>query len=281
MSKKISMIKYKLNNFSKKIVSPFLQINSRPIFILGNQKSGTSAIAMLLAISTGQSVVIDLPGMYQPVQTAIHSGEIKFDDFVRSNRFDFSRNIIKEPCLTFLYSEVKRFFSQAQFVIIVRDPRDNIRSILNRLEMRGDLENIDNLMNPNISPEWQLVLDGRWLGLQGKTYIEMLSARWNNAVDVYLKQANEMILVRYEDFLIDKVGTIERLAQQLKLPQVNSISDKTNLQYQPRGNAGISWEDFFGLKNLKCIEETCGSRMHIFGYNRLQKSTDNSDYYDS
>ena len=281
MRKKISLIKYKLNRFSKKVVSPFVQINSCPIFILGNQKSGTSAIAMLLAISTSHSVVIDLPGMYEPVQTSIHSGKVKFDDFIRSNRFDFSQNIIKEPCLTFLYSELKQFFPQARFVIIVRDPRDNIRSILNRLEMRGDLENIDHLINPNISPEWQLVLDGRWLGLQGKTYIEMLSARWNRAADVYLKQTNEMFLVRYEDFIKDKVGTIERLARQLRLPRANSISDKVDIQYQARGNGGISWEDFFGLKNLECIEKICGSRMRMFGYNRPQKPTDNRDYYAS
>jgi Sulfotransferase family len=254
-----------INKLLKTIMPPF-KINCAPIFVLGKEKSGTTVIAALLAKCANQTVTLDLPRLWGPMETRIHSGEVRFSDFVQNNRRYFSRDIIKEPCLTFLYSELKRAFPQAKYLMIVRDPRDNIRSILNRLGIHGNLENIDANTFSKISPGWQVVLDGRWLGLQGDTYIEMAAARWNYAVDVYLEHDNEMVLVRYEDFVADKIGMIKNLARQLGIPQAHDISDSINIQYQPSGNRSISWEEFFGRENLLRIERICGGRMKTFGY---------------
>jgi len=266
MHRKVFSAKRKFHKLWRITVSPIVKVNPTPIFVLGNQKSGTTAIAALLAKYTDRSVALDLRGIYEPMQTAIHAGDITFEDFVRLNKYDFSRDIIKEPCLALLYPELKRVFPRAQFLMIVRDPRHNIRSILNRLGISGNLGNIDPNTIPSISPEWQLVLDGQWLGLQGRTYIEILAARWNRVSDVYLEHTDEIVLVRYEDFVADKVETIEELARRLGLPQVNDIADKVDIQYQLRGNRDVSWEEFFGLENLMRIEQICGSRMEKFGY---------------
>jgi len=247
-------------------LSQLSSVNNTPVIVLGKEKSGTTAIAALLAEHTALSVTLDLPGVWGSIETRIHAGDIAFTDFVRRNKYGFSRDIIKEPGLTFLYPQVKEFFKLAKYLIIVRDPRDNTRSILNRLRMRGDMEDIDLNTFSTIPPGWQVVIDSRWLGLQGDTYIEMLAARWNLAADVYLEHRYEMIMIRYEDFMSDKVASIEKLAQQLELPQVNDISDKVDIQYQPRGDHDVSWEEFFGKENLMRIERICKSRMKKLGY---------------
>lgn len=260
------LVKTRLGKLWTVLVSPALRVNCSPIIVLGKEKSGTTVIAALLARHTGLSVTLDLPGIWGPVETKILAGDMAFDKFVQLNRYHFSRDIIKEPCLTFLYPQVKRTFPQAQFAMIVRDPRDNMRSVLNRLGIRGDLENIDTNTFSNIPAGWQVVLDGRWLGLQGNTYVEMLAARWNLAVDTYLEHRGEMVLVRYEDFVADKASTIEHLAQQFALPHVNNISHEVDTQYQPRGEREISWIEFFGPENLGRVESICDSRMAEFGY---------------
>jgi hypothetical protein len=250
----------------KTILSVTSRINPAPIIILGNQKSGTTAITALLAKHAGMSVTLDIPGIWEPVETRIHIGDITLEEFVRRNKFDFSRDIIKEPCLTFLYPDLRSVFPRARFVMIVRDPRDNIRSILNRLNIRGDLEDIDEKTFSNIPPAWRLVVDGQYLRLQGSTYIERLAARWNRAMDIYLNHSSEMILVRYEDFLTDKPGTIQRVSRELGLREANDITNEIDVQYQRPGNRSISWKEFFGQENLTRIERFCGSRMNEFGY---------------
>lgn len=247
-------------------LSRFSRINVTPIIILGNQKSGTTVIAVLLAECTGSSVTLDIQNIAGVIQTKIRSRQIAFSDFVKCNKHEFSRTIIKEPCLTFLYPQVQEFFQAAKYVMIVRDPRDNIRSILNRLNIRGDLEDISWKIFSTIPPGWQVIVDNRWLGLHGDTYIEMLAERWSHAADVYLQHSEEMILIRYEDFIADKAGTIEQLARQLGLAPINNIADKVNIQYQPKGNHDITWQEFFGYDNLMRIERICGTRMLKFGY---------------
>jgi len=248
-------------------ISPFLFVNQTPIIVLGNQKSGTTVIAALLAQYGGLSVTLDIRGIYEPAQTKLHKGDLTFAEFVRRNKHEFSRDIIKEPCLTFLYPSIVDEFPEAKFVMVIRDPRDNIRSILNRLQIPGDLGNLDSHYLDAIRPEWRLTLDGRWLGLTGSNYIEMLAARWNLAADIYRQNSDDgILLIRYEDFVADKIGVIASLAHKLRLSQKNDIAEKVDIQYQPRGNRNISWEDFFGAENLYRIERICANNMRIFNY---------------
>ena len=250
----------------KRYLSWTATVNPRPVIGLGNAKSGTTAIAALLAEHTGLSVTLDLRGIYLPMLTRLHSGEIRFEQFVERNKLDFSRDIIKEPNLTLLYGEVRRVFPDAKCFIVVRDPRDNIRSILNRLRIPGNLEHVDLDRVPDLTPEWRLGLDAAWLGIEGRNYIEMMAGRWNLAADVYLNHAEDMRLLRYEDFLDDKAGAIQGLAAELRLPGVNDIRSRVDVQYQPRGDRGVSWLDFFGHQNLSRIDCICADRMARLGY---------------
>ena len=249
------------------VVEKMVRVNPSPIFILGNQRSGTSAIAALLAKVTGMSVTVDLAkNSRRPAHHKVYQGVLPFSEFVKVNRLAFARDIIKEPSLTVLYDCTVDHFPDAKFVFIVRDPRDNIRSILNHLGIPGSLARLGEKTASNVSAGWKLVIDGRWLGLDGRNYIEMLAARWNLISDVYLEHQDTMVLVRYEDFVGDKVGEISRLARRLGLPRTYDISDEVDIQFQGRGMRNVGWNSFFGARNLARIEDICSRRMRVLGY---------------
>ncbi len=243
-----------------------LSVVKRPLFIIGNHKTGSTAIAMLLAKISGSTLANGLVNqMISPAYPSVLSGKMSFPDFMQANKTDFSQAIIKENLLTFFVDNIRRTIPDVRFLYIVRDPRDNIRSILNRVQIPGNLENFD-VLSAKLSPTQRLVLDNSWLGITDQNYIDSLARRWVKAADIYLKSPNEMNFVRYEDFLQDKVSTITALATRMELPVINDISELVDIQYQPKGDHSVSWEDFFGVEHLARIEEICGPVMARMGY---------------
>lgn len=243
------------------------EINPHPILVLGNQKSGTSVIAALLGKLTNLSVTIDLiKEVYHPVHHQVIQGKLSFDQFVRINKLDFSRAIVKEPNLSLLYPNLIDYFPQSQLVFVVRDPRDNLRSILNRLQLPGNLSQLDSKQWESLSSTWQIILENQGLNLPGNNYIERMAYRWNYMSHLFNQYSEKTILIRYEDFLQDKSQAITDLAQKLGLPPVNDISDQVDVQYQSRGNRSVKWLDFFGEENLHKIEGVCGEQMKKFNY---------------
>lgn len=255
-------------DFKIKVETKIAQINPEPILILGNQKSGTSAIAALLAQMTNLSVSVDLPIANRSLMyKRVKAGELSFDEFVKLNKLEFSKEIVKEPGLTVFYEELKAYFPKSKYIFVLRDPRDNIRSILDRLKIPGNLEQLQPEHTEKMFNSWPLVMDGRWLGIQGDNYIEMLAGRWNFLADIYSAHQDQMLLVRYEDFLKDKVGNIESVAKYLALKPVKNIADKVDVQYQPKGtNRNVKWGEFFSYENLNRIDHLCGERMKLFNY---------------
>lgn len=236
------------------------------IVILGNQKSGTSVIAHLLADFGDLSKTIDIPEIWGRNLTKLLRGETILSDLSRRYPHRFFAQLVKEPNLTFFYTDLKSIYTDAQFVFILRDPRDNIRSILNRLDLPGDLKRLDEATHP-IPHSWRLIFDPALFNFgEMDHYIDILSMRWNHTVDVYLKNRDAFHLITYEAFSANKVRTISTLAADLGLPKVHDISAKIDIQYQPRGNREISWIDFFGQENLHRIEMKCEKQMLQLGY---------------
>jgi len=89
------------------------------------------------------------------------------------------------------------------------------------------------------------------------------------------------MLVRYEDFVTDKVGFIRSMASELGYLQVNDIDDVIDVQYQPRGKSDVSWNRFFGSRNLARIERVCDGRMQKFGYQSLVFAAKKPDSQDA
>lgn len=246
------------------------KVHPNPVFVLGNQKAGTSAIAALLAELTGFSVSIDLrQERYRPNYHNVKKGELSFSDLIKINKLDFSREIIKEPNLTLFYKDLKTYFPNSQFIFVCRDPRDNIRSLLNRLKIPGHLSVLEYESQQKITPAWKLIMDIPWIEYQGKSYIERLAERWNFIIDVFLNNQEQFTLIRYEDFIKNKEESIVHIAREIDLNPVNDISRKINIQFQPSGNRNIKWKDFFGDENLSKIEKICGDKMKILNYYEL------------
>ncbi len=252
-----------MNRFKLMIANQRATINETPIIVLGNQKSGTSAIAHLLADATGLTKTVDIPPLWPPTLIDIMHGNLTFAETVRKNKYYFSTQLIKEPNLTFMADQVFAYFPKAKYIFIVRDPRDNIRSILNRRKLPG---NLDAISDEIIPPKWRgVIFDTDVWGGAGENYIGVLAHRWNKAVAEYLKYEQQIVLVRYEDFMADKVGSITDLAQTLSLKPLHDISDKVDIQYQRKGDHSVKWQDFFG-DNLPVIERICHDYMIRMGY---------------
>ena len=247
-------------------VGRLARLPKRPVIVLGNQKAGTTAIAALLAQRAGLPATLDFRYLSPTWLRDVHDGTVDVRSFVGRYRLDFSRPVVKEPHLSLLHPALAATVPGARFVMIVRDPRDNIRSILDRLGLPGHLGRLGPDWDRNVNELWRLVVDGRWAGIGGQTYVESLAARWSRIADAYLDRPDSFALVRYEDFLADKEGAVTDLAVRLRLPLRNSVADAVDTQYQPRGNRAVGWSEFFGPDNLALIEGTCGDRLAALGY---------------
>ena len=246
------------------------KVNKNAWFILGNPKSGTTAIAKLLSIATDQSLTPDFVRAikHSTLLLELRYGLLSFQDFIEKYKYEFSQELIKEPALTFVAEELFQYFPNAKYLFIVRDPYQNIRSILNRLKIPGDLQDIDLFQweELNKTPAWKIALQSEMIGFPTDSYIKAMAYRWNFAVQTYLNNKDKFILVKYEDFNQDKENYIYELCKKIDLNVVNNISEHINVQYQPKGNHNVTIKDFFGEENLKKIEDICGENMKKLGY---------------
>jgi hypothetical protein len=243
------------------------RVNPEPVIVLGKEKSGTTAIAALLARHADLTVTLDIRALFGRVSESIIAGDLSFEVVMRRARRDFSRDIIKQPSLTWMYPQLRRRLPGARYVIIVRDPRDNIRSVFNRVGLPGTLRDIDDRQYAELPKHWHWNFTRPGvLALPGDNYIEHAAERWNRATDVYLEHSDEMLLVRYEDFVADKLRFVYDLAEALGLRHAVDISAEADRQYQRRGDRGVTWEEFFGRRNLATIERVTADRMRAMGY---------------
>lgn len=240
--------------YQHKIAKP----NKDALWIFGMQKAGTSAIAGLLAHKANKSITIDTPLLWTPHIQKLQNGEINLKDQMSFNSFDFSKEIIKEPNATYLLDEVQENFNMAKYVFVIRNPFDNIRSILNRLDVEGNHRNIE---ISKIHPAWRGLFKNN-----GDDYIIDLAQIW---LETYSKDKfiNSMrcILVKYEDFKKDKNKTIDKICTHLNYETVNSIDELKNHNFQPKGNPNVDLKVFFG-SNYEIINDICGKQMRKFGY---------------
>lgn len=261
------MLVYDATAVLRSVRGRFTSVHPSPVLVVGNQKSGTTVIAALLSKLTGMPATLDLfRESRESVVPQVLDGRMSLERLIRRNRLDFSRPIVKEPALTLLYDQLADRFAGSRFVMVVRDPRDNVRSILNRLGIPGDLEDLQADAYARLTPSWRLNVDNRWLGLPAGNYVEMLAHRWNHMIDLYERHTDRSILCRYEAFMQDKAGEIRSLASALGAPELNSIDGSVDVQYQHAGDRQIGWPAFFGRRNLARIEEICAERMHRFFY---------------
>ena len=236
------------------------------LFVLGNHKSGTTAIAKLLARLCGMSSTIDFPRTIRKDGYALVRGELTFEDIVNRHPALFCREIVKIPALTFAAEELSLRFSESKILFIVRDPRDNIRSILNRRKIPGNRTEVPLFRRWMMKLQNKPSLDPTIWGNNADGYIGVLARRWNHAIEQLERMTNPPTVVRYEDFNHEKKSTLESIATRLGFELKHDIDEMLDVQFQPAGNQTISRQRFFGTKNLATIERICGEKMKNFDY---------------
>jgi hypothetical protein len=255
-------VKSGLQSARSLFASPF----DHPVFVFGNQKSGTTAIAALLSRATGLSVTLDFPGAREPHLSRLLRGELSIERFVAANGYPLSKAIVKEPSLTLVADKFMEYFGSSKAVFILRDPRTNIRSLLARLSIPGDLDtlSLQDVWLPNAT--WRSIVEGRDLGSGYTHYIDVLADRWNAMAAIYLKHPDKYVLLRYEDFLEDKVAAINSLASSLNLEIITDITPFVDVQYQVVSDKRVGVRAFFGERNFSRIDTICSKYMDPLQY---------------
>lgn len=235
-----------------------------PIIVLGNQKTGSTAIAALLARSGRLSFRQDVPPAWT-CEPALVRGDLSLAQFVQDQRYYFRKDVVKENALTFCLDQLRRLLPTARFVFTIREPVQNVRSILDRVGLPGRLRRLDRIDAP--SPAWHRVLDIRWLGEDVDELIASLARRWVLTAEQVFPLRDGVQLIKYEDFCADKEASIRRLALRLGVAPDQSIRSIKDEPFQPKGDhREVHPERFFGREALDVIQDICAPMRSALGY---------------
>ena len=243
------------------------------VIVAGMPKSGTTVIAKLLGAACGEAVCSDpfyqLDMMNVDFREKLYGNQLSLESLWKQYKRTFSGTVIKDPNFPFLLPQIIRLFPDAKFVFIIRDPRDNIRSVLDRLNLPGNPKN-SNLDQIKHYKGWYNLLAGKAPEVHGEDYIEILAWRWRMAAEAFLKYEEVGVEIRYEDFMVDKNAAICGLANQLGYSELSKIEDLLDIQYQPKGKASVRWDEFYGHEQLKTINRITGPLLETFNYKLIQ-----------
>ena len=246
-----------------RLLAPFRSAHPSPVVVLGFQKSGTSAIAGLLGRATGLPTTIDFVGARSPYIDALRSGAEPFESFVRKNALAFSRPIVKEPNLSVFIPQIVEAFDRPKIVFVVREPASNVKSILDRLKLDPRrLPKSGGWVPPNRT--WAEMVGhakgGDW------DPVESLTRQWVQVNRHAVQHLEDLMLIRYEDFLSDKVGTVERAVAALGMDRVHDIASMVDHQFQPAGNRARKIADVFSETQMDMINQMTADVRCELGY---------------
>ena len=263
------MVRESMIRFLRNLLARGLPSARGRIIVSGMPKSGTTAIAMLMGAAARLPVNSDPFSRMDEAgiqfRDALYSGSSDLSELIQSYGQFFRGDLIKDPNFIFFADAVREIFPSAPFVIVIRDPRDNIRSILNRLNLPGRIQQ-EPPPYQGINPTWQRILEGRTPDVPGSNYVQRIAERWALASRLYLERADWMIPVKYEAFKAAKEKTVSETLRNLGFARLKPIDHLVDRQFQPKGDHTVTWEEFFGLKGLETIEAVCGAEMRQLGY---------------
>lgn len=240
-------------------------LNKSPIIIYGNQKSGTSAIASLLGIATQKNFQIDFFYKIGLYEKKMLSKEADMKNCIERFPLYFSKNIIKEPELVLFLNQLENIFLSGKFIHIVRNPFDNIKSILNRLDISPEQAEKISKLSSNIDPYaplWDLIM----FNSEGRNLFEMLIDKWvfTSMQTRCLKKVSPNV-IKYEDFISNKLKFINDLCITLNLEVKKDISPFLDVSFQRKGT-NVARENFFQPHHIDLIYKKCGSEMLRYDY---------------
>lgn len=227
------------------------------VLIVGCERSGTSAISNLLSIGSRSTLLDDPPESWYYYPMVYFTGR----KLPLSFMFKLYKNsIVKIPGFATILPQLKtQYWGSFKIVYVVRDPRNTISSIKERLDQHHN----------------GLYTNVHWLGLKPKDEFESLVQRWKKYVELaidYSKQNKKQVLfLRYEDFILDKIGTLNKIASFCGITFSESlVIDKLDKQYRKSWSSKIAEEDRYkrDLSELEIsiIENQCNRLMKKFKY---------------
>lgn len=235
------------------------RVDENAIWVIGHSRSGTTAIATLLA-KYGNLEIAPEHGWATRHCRDIHAGRMTLDEFFRRYRFAFSLPIVQTPGLTPILPMLKERYPRVRMVYIVRDPRDVISSTITQSN-EGDSEEFK-ITNPNF-----IAFDNRWLGINESDPVRSVASSWCYMIELATRYP-DIRFYRYEDFTVDKPAFIERLAAEYAIVQRNDISTQLDVQYRDlrRIRGAGRWRRMLPAEAVESIETICADRMRQFGY---------------
>lgn len=249
-----------------------LRVSAPPqpgVFISGMPKSGTTVILRLMGLATGESTLNDpfykLDQQGVDFRDALFGGQLSVLDLMRRYPKIFQGALIKDPNIIFFADELASAYPDASWVYTIRDPRDNIRSILNRLRLPGRVQAIEPQLAA-VPGAWRLVLEGRSPAIAGRDPIERMAHRWLKMAEIMNAAGEGAVVSRYEDFMQAKEERIAELCRAIGLDPVHSIAEHVDTQFQPKGDRRSVWTEFYGAEELATIDRVCEPMLERFGY---------------
>lgn len=256
-----------------RLFSPRLDLESLdPVLVLGNQKTGSTAIAKLLAARGNLSAATDIHPLQKP-EAHLNNDPSTVEAFLQHVRYYFRHDLVKENVLTPATDALLKVLPQARPVYVVRHPVHNTRSILDRLGLPGTPRPLHTL---DLSDGgWRSVVENHAFDGQADDHITSLAQRWSQTAAVYLRHRDRLTLVRYEDFMADKQACIHHLAERIDVPQKRDIRPLLDVPFQPRGrHRSVPPESFFSDEALAIINEECANTMRALNYEPVAPPSD-------
>lgn len=248
---KVGIVYRKLRNY---VYRP----NPDATLLFGLNKSGTTVTINLLAHIAGKTFYDDFTnklGDWEDVMT----GKCSLNSYVHKHSYPFSKDFIRFPIEPQSMVKANSFFSLNKYIITIRKPADNIKSILSRLKIPGDLDELE-VSEHNIHPMWMKMLTKK------QNYIDSIIQCWLEAYDQpQFIDSEKSVLFKYEDFVTDKTGYIAQKVIELGYMQKKSIDHLIDVQYQPKGIRTSNLK-FFGKHNFEKIIAKTGSIASKYGY---------------
>tara|TARA_R110001599_G_C12223766_1_gene657520 strand:+ start:1169 stop:1963 length:795 start_codon:yes stop_codon:yes gene_type:complete len=261
---------------AKKIInilkSYVLKQKNTKLVVLGHHKTGTTAIASLLAHSANLSISGDPIYEMSPSSSSLLDMLLNdTESFVRiakANPRFFFQQVVKEPDYILSVDGILKLYPYSKFVFIIRKPHQIIRSIFNRLSIDGttDLHSISRKNLSNSTPNWEYIVNGDPKVDDNMTVVERLAWRIEKATLAYLEHRDNIQLIKYEDFIEHKSQYIEGILNKIDIPCLQSITSIEDKQFQPKGDHKVLIDDFFGRKNYDLITKICSKTISSFEY---------------
>jgi hypothetical protein len=215
-------------------------------------------------MSYGQDV-LTMPG--KPFSEALHQGALPIQDLIAKYPYLFAFDLIKDPNFALWAGDLMDAFPDAVSFAIVRDPRQNIRSIFDRVGLDGRVSDISRVrFDPNIPKPWISYLKGEYHNNGHQNPVRVAAKRWSQINEAILAHKDRIKIIKYENFVLAKEESILDLLYYAGFSHENEINDLVDVQFQPAGRTKIAPLQFFGDKNYAEIVKCCYATASKLGY---------------